>query len=102
MPMAVTDIDRFEKMNNLTINVYSCNEDGSEICPRRMSKRRDNKPINLLMLENGNGYHYVLIKNLNGLLRSHADGNHTKELCPCCCLGFDKRTTNDVNGRPNG
>ena len=75
--MAVKDIDRFEKINNLTINVYGCNEDGNEIYPRRISNRRDNNAINLLMLENGAGYHYVLIKNLNGLLRSHADGNHT-------------------------
>ena len=90
MPMAVTDIDKFEKMNDLIINVYGCNEDGSEIYPRRISKKRG-KAINLLMLENGEAYHYVLIKNLNGLLRSHADGNHTKEFCPYCCWGFDKR-----------
>ena len=32
MPMAVHDIDRFEKKNGLVINVYSCNEDGREIC----------------------------------------------------------------------
>ena len=47
------------------------------------------------MLENGEAYHYVLIKNLNGLLRSCADGNHTKEFCPYCCWGFDKRYTNE-------
>ena len=33
MPMAVKDIDKFEKMNDLVINAYRCNEDGSEICP---------------------------------------------------------------------
>ena len=43
------------------------------------------------MLENGNGYHYVLIKNLNGLLGKGESGTHPKELCPYCCLGFDKR-----------
>merc|ERR1712081_106575 len=48
MPMAVDDIDRFEKKNGLVINVYSCNEDGREICPRRISKRRSNDAINLL------------------------------------------------------
>ena len=41
MPMAVTDIDRFEKMNNLTINIYGCNEDGTEIYPRWISEKRD-------------------------------------------------------------
>ena len=92
MPMAVDDIDRFEKKNGLVINVYSCNEDGREICPRRISKRRSNDAINLLMLENGNGYHYVLIKNLNGLLGKGGTGTQPKEFCPYCCWGFDKRS----------
>ena len=47
------------------------------------------------ILENGVAYHYVLMKNLNRLLRSCADGNNTKEICPYCCHGFDKQTTND-------
>ena len=38
--MAVTDIDKFEKMNDLIINVYGCSEDGSEIYPRSISKKR--------------------------------------------------------------
>ena len=94
MPMAVTDIDKFEKMNDLIINVYGCSEDGSEIYPRRISKKRG-KAINLLMLENGEAYHYVLRKNLNGLLSKGRSGTHQKDLCPYCCHGFDKRYTND-------
>ena len=57
MSMAVKDIDRFEKRNNLTINIYRYNDIGSEIYPRRISNRRDNNVINLLMLNNGAGYH---------------------------------------------
>ena len=38
MPMAVKDIDKFEKMNDLVINVYGCTEDGTQIWPRRISK----------------------------------------------------------------
>ena len=54
MPMAVKDIDKFEKMNpEYNINVYGCDQDGSNIFPRRISKRRDKKAINLIMLENG-------------------------------------------------
>ena len=89
MPMAVKDIDKFEKMNDLVINVYGCTEDGTQIWPRRISKRRDKDAINLLMLESGNDYHYVLIKNLNRLLCF--DFHHPKEFCPYCCFGFDKR-----------
>ena len=89
MPMAVKDIDKFEKQNNYVINVYGCDQDGGNIFPRRISKRRDQKSINLLMLENGEHYHYVLIKNLNRLLGSR-EGHHTKVFCPYCCHGFKK------------
>ena len=63
MSMAVTDIEKFEKMKDLIINVYGCTEDGTYIWPRRISKIRGKDAINLLMLENGDNYHYVLIKN---------------------------------------
>ena len=92
MPMAVKDIDRFEKMNDLIINVFGCTEDGTQIWPRRISKRRSRDAINLLMLESDNDYHYVLIKNLNRLLSTKGGNNmHPKEFCSYCCFGFDKR-----------
>ena len=52
------------------INVYSCNSDGSNIQPRRISKIRDKtkKLVNLLMLTQDGKYHYVLINDLNKLL----------------------------------
>ena len=58
---------------------------------RRISKRRSNDAINLLMLENDNGYHHVLIKVLNRLLGKSKNVSNPKELCPYCCWGFDKR-----------
>merc|ERR1712081_78630 len=79
--MAVKDIDKFEKMNNLVINVYGCTEDGTQIWPRRISIRRDKEVINLLMLENGDNYHYVLIKNLNRLLGKSSAVSNPKEFC---------------------
>ena len=51
MPMAVKDIDKFEKLNGLIINVYGCTEDEREIYPRRISRGRDKKAINLPMIE---------------------------------------------------
>ena len=72
MPMSIKDITKFEKQNDYIINVYSGNRDGTNIQPRRISKIRDNKKktINLLMLENDEKYHYVLITDLNRLLGS--------------------------------
>ena len=49
MPLAVTDIDKFEKKNDVIINIYGCSEDIYEKWPRRISKRTG-KAINLLML----------------------------------------------------
>ena len=90
MPISIKDITNFENQNDYIINVYSGNQD-TNIQPRRISKIRDQdkKTINLLMLENGEKYHYVLISDFNRLLGS---GKHMpKEFCPYCCHGFDKR-----------
>ena len=93
-PMAVPDINRFEKMNNLTTNVYGCSEDGKEICPRRISNRRDNKSIYLLMLDNE--MDDVLIRDLNRLLRRPRKSNNTKIYCSYCCYRWDKRSLKPV------
>ena len=95
MPMATKDIKKFEKMNPYRINVYSCNTDGTNIQPRRLSKSKDKnkKLINLLMLQQDEKYHYVLITNLDKLLGSR-DG-HQKKFCPFCCYGFDARCVKD-------
>ena len=76
MPMKIEDIDEFEKMNNLIINVYGCTENGKEIWPRRISKKEGKEAINLLMLDNGKKYHYVLIKSLKRLFEK--TGKHSK------------------------
>merc|ERR1711954_377969 len=78
-------------MKNLVINVHGCTEDGTQIWTRRISQRRDKEAINLLMLENDDNYHYVLIKNLNRLLGKSKNVSTPKEFCPYCCYGFDKR-----------
>ena len=90
MPMSINDIDKFEKQNpDYIVNVYGCDESGENIYPRRISKIRVQKPINLLLLQNDEKYHYTLIKKFNSLLgNGHA---HQKEFCPYCCHGFDTR-----------
>ena len=70
MPMSLGDIDRFEKLNeDLTMNVYGFEK--GIILPRRISERRGETPINLIMYDNlREGYQYAIIKNLDRLLGS--------------------------------
>ena len=42
------------------------------------------------MLNNGVGYHYVLIRDLNRLL-GKGSGGDSKIFCPYCCWGFVKK-----------
>lgn len=66
-PMRIQQIPKFEKMNNLTINVlYTTNKSGTDIWPVYISKRRGDDPINLLLLSDDEKSHYILIKNFNG------------------------------------
>ena len=64
--------------------------EGGQILPLRITKNRDQDPINLLVLE---GYddsnHYTLIQQFNALLQYGR--NHSKWFCPYCMHGFDKR-----------
>ena len=86
MPMSVGDINRFEKLNqDLTINVFAYEE--GIVFPRRISERRGEKLINLIMFDNlKNGYHYVLTKNFDKLLGSRYA--HQRKFCPYCCHGI--------------
>ena len=52
------------------------------------TKKRDQDPINLLLIEGDEKYHYAWIKNYDRLLSY--DNSHPKVFCPYCCYGFDK------------
>ena len=93
MPMRLDKISKFEKLNNVTINVYMTDDKGKDIWPVFISKKRECDPINLLILQDGEKSHYTLIKDFNGLLGKRS--LHPKLFCPYCCHGFDKRYTNE-------
>merc|ERR1711936_1234434 len=95
MPMRLQQIPKFEKMNNLTINVYMSNKAGSDIWPVYISKRRGDDPTNLLLLSDDEKSHYTYIKNFNGMCRKPKE-THTKVFCPYCMHGFVKKYTNDI------
>ena len=50
MPMKVDQVEKFEKLNDLTINVYMSYMSAKHIWPIYISKRGESDPINLLLL----------------------------------------------------
>ncbi|XP_043266555.1 uncharacterized protein [Venturia canescens] len=103
-PIALKDICKFEKMNNLTINVYGVDKCGkkSEIVPLYLSKiKSDKSTIHLLMIEGNIGmdvdeednfqpiYHFAWIRNLSRLLSSQVTNyNQSTWFCDKCLNHF--------------
>ena len=92
MPMRLDQIEKFEKLNDLPINVYMTDTNGKNIWPVYISKRRQTDSINMLLLTDGEKSHYTLIKDFNALL---SYDKNPKLFCPYCLHGYDKRYTND-------
>ena len=90
-PMKLQDISKFEKNNNMAINVYHIKSNGSLITPLRITEKevRLEEYINLLLIERHDRSHYTWIRNFDSLLRY--DNKHTRQFCPFCCQGFDQR-----------
>ena len=61
MPMGLEDINQFENLNEVRINVFGY--DGRDLFPLRVSKFVSNFTMDLLLLYEADCYHYVLITN---------------------------------------
>lgn len=64
-PMSVNDLDKFEMLNqNISVNVFGYDKKGNEIVgPYRGTKLEKQVHVNLLLLEEGENAHYILVKN---------------------------------------
>ena len=85
------NITKIEKALNISINIYSFDmaENECNRYPVYISKRNDDKPINLLYFSNNkNNYHFVWIRNFNGFLFDITKDGHTKYFCTKCLLHF--------------
>ena len=91
MPMQIDDISKFEKNNDMAINVYHIKHDGKMITPLRITQQEKKleEYVNLLLIEGDDRCHYTWIKNLDRLL-CYGD-NNTRKFCPFCLTGFDTR-----------
>ena len=73
---------RFEKLNNLSINIYELGFDQNKhkLIPIEISENESDKVINLLIYKN----HYVLIKKLNVFIGKH----DCKYVCRKCLNSY--------------
>ncbi|CAP38057.2 Protein CBG21154 [Caenorhabditis briggsae] len=83
-PFKICDIDKFENLNNLAINVVSCSKDKKSLIRFRPSRRfgGNYRVINLFWYEEDGNCHYSLIKNINKLFNEY--GEHQKMFCIRC------------------
>ena len=96
-PVSLKDIKRFEKQNqDISISVLGYSKD-ERIYPLRISeytKSKEGRKHNIVLLliknEDGDNFHYCLVKNESALLSSQVN-NHKSKLYFClnCLNGFD-------------
>lgn len=86
-PVQISKIEVFEKLNNISINVFGF-EDG-EVFPLYLTKMQNgNREVDLLYISNDNGSHYCWIKNLDHFLGSISKFCNRRFYCRRCLHGF--------------
>lgn len=94
-PVSFSDINTFEKNNEISINVYSLKK-CKVVGPIYRSEFTRKVRVNLLLIENNGKSHYVLIKNLSRLVRSQISKHHGRLFfCDDCLLFFSSE--NNLN-----
>ena len=85
--MSLKNIMKFERLNDVSINVYSVekNEKDSSILPIRLTDNKKERHVNLLYVQdpqdNSIG-HFAWIKNLSRLVSSQlSKKQHKKHIC---------------------
>ena len=78
-PMKVKDIPKFEKLNNLNVNVFELT--GNVLTPIHINKNYFQPQIDLLLYEN----HYCLLTKLHCLINKDS---HMKHICRRCLTAF--------------
>lgn len=85
-PLPLHQMERYECMNNLTINVYMIEEDGGVFTPVYISKRAQDDPYNFLMIVSKNvpnHWHYAWIKNLDELQKASEEWSRNLVALQC-------------------
>ncbi|GBM21452.1 hypothetical protein AVEN_161062-1 [Araneus ventricosus] len=90
-PVLLNKIPIVERLNNLRINVFGCEE--NEVFPLYVSKRVDEDCINLLLIANEETQYYCLIRNMSRLLVDLTKHKTKHHYCYRCLHRFVKVET---------
>jgi len=78
--MTLKNIGKFERLNNVSINVYNIEE--QKILPLRLADNKKEERVNLLYVQDprdDNIGHFTLIKNLSRLMSSQLSKHNGKK-----------------------
>ncbi|XP_067211984.1 uncharacterized protein [Linepithema humile] len=76
-PMTLPQITKFEKLNAISVNVFTTED--SKIVPLRLADDKKEKHVNLLYVCKNNNAHFVCIKNLSRLVSSQLSKHANKK-----------------------
>ncbi|CAB4010357.1 Gastrula zinc finger [Paramuricea clavata] len=83
-PVKISDIDKIERKNSISISVFGY-KGKKQFYPIRNSKTKYDEHMELLLLgDNNGGNHYVLIKDVNRMLFSVSGNSNKKHFCLYC------------------
>ena len=89
-PVTIASVSKFEKQNNISVNVFGIEE--NEIFPMYTTKVKEAiHHVNLLCLTNDKKSHYCLITNLNYFLARTKSNKKQHFFCHFCMQGFTRQ-----------
>ena len=96
-PTPLSDIPKFEKQNNISVNVFMIDktkDNNFDVSPCYVSQQKKEKHVNLLLIDKWDeknerlNFHYVWIKDLGKLFHSQVTKSHKKIFVCDRCLHF--------------
>ncbi|XP_018404604.1 PREDICTED: uncharacterized protein LOC108781186 [Cyphomyrmex costatus] len=100
-PVTLKDVKKFERSNNMSVNVYGI-EDG-DILPLRLTDDKREKHVNLLYVQDGDTEHFVWIKHLSRLVSTQINKyGRKKYFCDRCLHYFNTSQKLEIHSEDCG
>ena len=95
-PISWRGIDRFERQNDISVNVLGL--DGKEIITLRKTREKKENHVILFKLKQGENEHFALVNNINRLWFGQDSKNkNQRQVCEGCLNSFNSKETLEVH-----